>query len=118
MERYDPADGSLLGTFDLEMEYNSLYGEHDDSLDEKSKAEFFCDDDRLMILIRGAKDTMYTIHTDDWKQETRVRNCFLYSPETDRYYIHASYSGSLGFGYFHRYSLDELIEKGHRILEE
>lgn len=118
VERYDPADGSLLGTFDLEMEYNSLYGEHDDSLDEKSKAEFFCDDDRLMILIRGAKDTMYTIHTDDWKQEARVRNCFLYSPETDRYYIHASYSGSLGFGYFHRYSLDELIEKGHRILEE
>ena len=100
---YDGKTGELMAKYEM-----TLYGigDSDLSFDDANHRLYFRTGDQISVF-----------DTETWVEIACIKNAYCYHAGTDRFYVY-SYMTSIECtpGYFKQLSLEELIEKAHKIL--
>ena len=107
--------------FDNEEEFNSRFYEvdqdyaHENEVFDSSITWTFYDD--IMIISRADPQTvLHFINLDTWEEETCASGVLGYDRTNNRIISSETKDGKISVGYFKRYQIDELMEKGQKAL--
>ena len=102
---YNAENGDFIGQYDLSYISTSI-----------EIPKFIFDDQNHTMYIQ-IYDMICVFDTEAWKETAVLYNCYCYHESSDRFYTFSyTYTSACAPGYFQRYTLEDLIEKAHKIL--